>query len=639
MLEFDSEEDTSDELFDAEDDLDAEADDDDTVDPLLANMAGGDAADDVTDDGDDDSVSEESDEEEDEEEDEDEEDDDEPSLDLGLDLGLTDEGVPPPSASRAQLGQWRATPTPPRKRSLSPATRRRMKLAFSLDNIPRSYTIEAICAIPHPVPTHALAASACITHLLTGSEDGYIRDYDVFAAVNSKSFLTAPQRHHAGVVEGLMKSGQLRYWWENPGLSESKPLGLLVADEEPNLAPVYSLAMHRDALWALAGTDGGYINLFTVRHDPGRLCHVLQGHRGPVSGLALDYDEKGVFSASWDGEAIQWDLNTGQNVRNFTAHNSQLTSIALRPISSGYVQTENPLTSSDGMNMDSNMEPLLGDQVDVTNNPSLADIQATADASSMPVDTDARSDVSFDPLFDDIPEDSVPAPRNDTKLAMPWNSQTPFQARAPSTTTIPPPKGAPPLFDPVAYSSCSPDLLMTAFIDGQVILWDRRAQTSGHGVGRLWMSEKTPPWCLSACWSADGAQIYAGRRNGTVDVWDVRVLGQNSSTNTPRLLKTLRNPTSSGVVSCVVAFPDSRHIACASVDNIRLWNVAESGEDAWGKPKGGVPFKIIPGHHGGYISQMIVDPGARFLVSASSNRGWYGDSTRTVFVHDIKRNE
>ena len=74
------------------------------------------------------------------------------------------------------------------------------------------------------------------------------------------------------------------------------------------------------------------------------------------------------------------------------------------------------------------------------------------------------------------------------------------------------------------------------------------------------------------------------------------------------------------------------------------------------KSRGGVPFKIIPGHHGGYVSQMrteatpswqdeltyvvllVVDPGGRFLISASSNRGWHGDSTRTVFVHDIKPN-
>ena len=66
---------------------------------------------------------------------------------------------------------------------------------------------------------------------------------------------------------------------------------------------------------------------------------------------------------------------------------------------------------------------------------------------------------------------------------------------------------------------------------------------------------------FQACWSADGAQIYAGRRNGTVDVWDARLLGKSGPSSTPRLLKTLRNPTSSGVVSCVVAFPDCRHIA------------------------------------------------------------------------------
>jgi hypothetical protein len=48
----------------------------------------------------------------------------------------------------------------------------------------------------------------------------------------------------------------------------------------------------------------GIINLFTVRHEPGRLCHVLNGHKGPVSALALDYDQKGFFSAGWDGEAI-----------------------------------------------------------------------------------------------------------------------------------------------------------------------------------------------------------------------------------------------------------------------------------------------------------------------------------------------
>ena len=30
---------------------------------------------------------------------------------------------------------------------------------------------------------------------------------------------------------------------------------------------------------------------------------MLQGHRGPISGLSIDHDEKGFFSASWDGDA------------------------------------------------------------------------------------------------------------------------------------------------------------------------------------------------------------------------------------------------------------------------------------------------------------------------------------------------
>ena len=43
----------------------------------------------------------------------------------------------------------------------------------------------------------------------------------------------------------------------------------------------------------------------------------------------------------------------------------------------------------------------------------------------------------------------------------------------------------------------------------------------------------------------------------------------------------------------------------ASNDNIRLWNASDAGEpDAFGKTRSGVQFKIIPGHHGGYISQM-----------------------------------
>lgn len=46
-------------------------------------------------------------------------------------------------------------------------------------------------------------------------------------------------------------------------------------------------------------------------------------------------------------------------------------------------------------------------------------------------------------------------------------------------------------------------------------------------------------------------------------------------------------------------------LCSASIDNIRLWNAVEAGEsDGSVKNRGGVQFKIIPGHHGGYVSQM-----------------------------------
>jgi transcriptional activator SPT8 len=103
-----------------------------------------------------------------------------------------------------------------------------------------------------------------MSHLLTGSEDGYIRDYDLFTGLNGKTFLSAPQRHHCGVVEGILKYAPIRVWWENPSDSKREE-----GVDEPPLSPVYSLLMHSDALWSLAGTE--------VRHSSSTHPHSLTG--------------------------------------------------------------------------------------------------------------------------------------------------------------------------------------------------------------------------------------------------------------------------------------------------------------------------------------------------------------------------
>jgi transcriptional activator SPT8 len=137
-------------------------------------------------------------------------------------------------------------------------------------------------------------------------------------------------------------------------------------------------------------------------------------------------------------------------------------------------------------------------------------------------DADATSDASFDPLFDGEPdaegefdnENPTPdefgafrsqAPQGDgsitgnkASLAVPDAPNLGQQqaARSPQHS-VAPPKNAPPLLDAANSSTFSPDILMIGAIDGQIMLWDKRVNTPGTGVGRLWMSEKTPPWCVS----------------------------------------------------------------------------------------------------------------------------------------------
>ncbi|KAF8580866.1 WD40 repeat-like protein [Ramaria rubella] len=602
-----------------------------------------------------------------------------------------------PSEVAASQDKQKKSTSPASRRSLSPAFLRRSLLYPQMLVPVKSYTVETVCALPHPVATHSLASSMCMTHLLTGSDDGYIRDYDVFTACNGKNFLSQPQRQHCGIQEGAIKAPVARMWWENPlrppGQIDDNPVG-------PFLSPVYSLLVHSDALWGLSGSSArpprripsrapaGSINLFTIRHDPGRVVHSLSGHLGPVSALAMLPGEKGFISAGWDGEALQWDLNTGQKVRTFS-HGAQLTAVGMRPISTPLNPDEPggrvsisvgpvpgaPLSATRVDSENSNPQPsghaapdkgTVGTRPDRGNNDKK--VTPTADTVENSVqpkpESEAKSEASYDPLFDDEPDVDAEQPGVQTKQELGAAPPLPSPNKAINVVTpklpsaqvgLVPPQKKPtiPLLDAVSYGEYSSDILLAASIDGQVVLWDRRAQTS-RGVGRLEMSEKCPPWCLSACWSCDGTQIYAGRRNGTVDMWDTRMLGR-SGRDTPRLLKTLRNPPSSGAVSSVVAFPDGNHLVwcvsyfipvwdkgsqpvihfSASLDNIRLWNVADAPEsDATRRTT--PAFKIIAGHHGGIVSQILVDVGAKFMVSGSGNRGWSGDSTRTVLVHDIK---
>ncbi|KAI8373300.1 WD40-repeat-containing domain protein [Blakeslea trispora] len=403
----------------------------------------------------------------------------------------------------------------------------------------KAYDCVPLAAVLHPSPIFSLATTICYRWVLTGSEDGYIRKWDFFASMNGKASLTQAQRHH--YVDSVIYSGILSSWWENEELPEQvkqetpeEQTRFRGLNQEPKLSPVYSLAVHSEALWALQGCENGSINLTTVRHEEGKCHHVLRKHSGPVSVLMITPDETGVISGSWDKSVVEWDLNTGSIVRSYDGHNTQISSAEFQPIYTPYV-----------------------------------------------------------------PEGSLEDPD-----ALYWNKK-------------------------------NPNTLLTTSVDGQCLLWDRREPE--QAARRLPIPEKTPPWCLSASWHTDGSKIYIGRRNGTIDEYDYA---------SQKWIQSFRMPANSGPVSCVKSMPNGKHIICASNDNIRIWDTtlesnfivrpdAEQGFSQPSKLSSVIPFHILPGHHGGTISHISIDPTCKYMITTSGNRGWDGTSTNTCLFYEI----
>jgi len=183
-------------------------------------------------------------------------------------------------------------------------------------------------AAPQATSINAIAITPDLRYWLTGGSDGYIRKYDGMATINGKQQLTVAQKHP--FVDSVVKAGLLMSYWgnEEPGLPGQRP-------EDRGLSPVYSLAVHKDALWLLSGCESGAINLQSVRHDAGkRICALRDGgHTNAVSVLQLAPDERSFLSGSWDKTILDWDLNDGHIIRRFEGSGGQISAIELRPSS------------------------------------------------------------------------------------------------------------------------------------------------------------------------------------------------------------------------------------------------------------------------------------------------------------------
>ncbi|KAH0846064.1 transcription factor [Fonsecaea pedrosoi] len=525
-----------------------------------------------------------------------------------------------------------------------------------------TYDIVPTIAAPHSTSINAVTTTADMRWVFTGGSDGYIRKFNWVDSVNFKLALTVAQRHP--FVDSVVKAGVLMTYWEN---WDARPT------TTRTLSPVYSLACHSQALWLLSGTASGPIRLQSIRHDEGREITLLQKHTSAVSVLTLSSDEKSVLSGSWDKTVLDWDLNTGQVRTTFAASASQISSIESRPLSSVPVPAESgEVIVTNGTLSSNDSKPLANG---VKNEPAGVDTQehptvATPDSLFGDDDDDLfgggaggvmgnGSDLSgaFGEEDDEMaraiangpqPEELVDHPMLDSvdpaaqEVPAPTQEDSNLSSTAPEPTPQVP-NGAldtaeQPLINGLPHAedlekqddnqndhqdsevpNTSDSTFLATSIDGAIRVWDRRQPKP---VARI-LPRNTPPWCLSACWSPDGNFIYAGRRNNTVEEYDLR-----KGLKGPE--RVFRFPNGSGAVTSVKAMPNGRHLICASYDILRLYDLKESQSQ-----RSTVPFLIVPGHRTGVVSHLYLDPACRFMLSAGGNRGWEGASTEVLLGYEI----
>lgn len=223
------------------------------------------------------------------------------------------------STSQPVVTRTSATPAPAFTPRLQASVRPEYLTASTYDIIPTM-------AAPMATSINAISITPDLRYWMAGGSDGYIRKYHGPDTINGKQLLTVAQRHP--FVESVVKAGVLLSYWEN-----AEPHSPSQRTEDLVLSPVYSLAVHSQALWLLSGLESGGINLQSVRHDEGKRITCLQKHTNAVSVLNLAADEKSVLSGSWDKNIFDWDLNTGEVKRQFDGSGGQISVLETRPMS------------------------------------------------------------------------------------------------------------------------------------------------------------------------------------------------------------------------------------------------------------------------------------------------------------------
>ncbi|TVY41994.1 Transcription factor [Lachnellula subtilissima] len=556
-------------------------------------------------------------------------------------------GAGPTSHPQPTLTRTSASP-----RQLSAAPTPRMRFEVRPEALSASlYDIVPTMAAPQSTSINAITATPDMRYWFTGGSDCYVRKYDGVATVNGKTLLTVAQRHP--FVDSVVKAGVLMSYWDNEEPVAKTP------GEEPQLSPVYSLAVQSQSLWMLSGLESGCINLYSVRHDEGKRIAYMQKHKSQSQFLLWL-----KMRSSWDKNVFDWDLNTGQVKRSFEGSGGQISAIEVRPASSLLVPEESgePVVTNGTFSSNNGDKPQVngalngmngangadGDNDDAQGSPADSLFGGGSDANSlfgetagdgapsggnfgdeddefsraieMSIDNNETVDANGDLTMGDAPAVDAPAPVQPPEGQA--NGVQPIETNGIKLEDKPELPAPMIIAETQDAEATSDSTFLAASINGTLRVWDRRQP---NAIAKIPTRSGVPPWCMAACWSPDGNYIYAGRRNGTVEEFSLHKGLRNAE-------RTFKFPQGSGAVSAVRAMPNGRHLICASHDILRLYDL----KDTAAFKHSTVPFLIVPGPpRAGVISALHIDPTCKYMLSAAGNRGWEGSNTEVLIGYEI----